>query len=60
VHFTVTLKACAFTDQDLIRHEFIKRLHGRCEREGIEIAPPIGMAYSKDAHRVSGVQRRPL
>ena len=37
VDFTVTLRAKEFTDQDLIKHEFIKRLHGRYEREGIEI-----------------------
>lgn len=38
VDFTVTLRAKEFTDQDLIKHEFIMRLHERYEQEGIEIA----------------------
>jgi len=46
VDFTVTLRAKEFTDQDLIKHEFIKRLHERYAQEGIEIASSP-MAYAK-------------
>src|SRR5262245_14278840 len=34
---SVTLRAHEFTDQFLIRHEFIKRLHARYGREGIVV-----------------------
>jgi small-conductance mechanosensitive channel len=38
----VTLRAQEFTDQFLIRHEFIKRLHLRYGREGIVVPyPPV-------------------
>jgi small-conductance mechanosensitive channel len=62
VDFTVTLRAKEFTDQDLIKHEFIKRLHERYENEGIEIAASP-MVYTKatrtseQAHR-SAVNER--
>jgi small-conductance mechanosensitive channel len=58
VDFTVTLRAKEFTDQDLIKHEFIKRLHGRYEREGIEIPPPSRMVYSQGELRSSKSKRR--
>ena len=62
VDFTVTLRAKKFTDQDLIKHEFIKRLHGRYEGEGIEISPPPRMVFAKDEHRTpnsNGGQTKP-
>jgi len=58
VDFTVTLRATEFTDQDLIRHEFIKRLHARYEREGIEIQPPPTIGYIKSDHRTSHSNRQ--
>jgi small-conductance mechanosensitive channel len=59
VDFTVTLRAKEFTDQDLIKHEFIKRLHGRYEREGIEISSPPRMVYSsKGEQRTSKPNRQ--
>ena len=39
--FTVILRAKEFVDQYLIKHEFIKRLHKRYIREGINIPYPI-------------------
>ncbi len=39
--FTVTLRAKEFSDQHLIKHEFIKRLHARYKQEGILIPAPI-------------------
>lgn len=41
IGFTVILRAKEFTDQYLIKHEFIKQLHARYEKEGIVIPYPI-------------------
>lgn len=41
VNFSVILRGHEFVDQYLIKHEFIKRLHARFEREGIVIPFPI-------------------
>jgi small-conductance mechanosensitive channel len=41
INFTVTLRARAYSDQGLIKHEFIKRLHERYKKEGIVIPYPI-------------------
>lgn len=40
VDFTVILRARQFTDRYLLIHEFVKRLHERYAREGIEIPFP--------------------
>jgi small-conductance mechanosensitive channel len=41
IGFSVILRGREFTDQFLIKHEFIKRLHERYQREEIEIPFPI-------------------
>lgn len=41
VNFTVILRAKEFVDQYLIKHEFVKRLHERYNKEGIVIPYPI-------------------
>jgi small-conductance mechanosensitive channel len=41
INLNVLLSASKFTDQFLIRHEFIKKLHVRFGTEGIEIPFPI-------------------
>ena len=41
INFTVVLRAREFTDQYLIKHEFIKRLHARLDAERIVIPFPI-------------------
>lgn len=41
VNFTVILRADEFVSQYLVKHEFIKRLHARFNREGIVIPFPI-------------------
>lgn len=41
IDFTVILRGRQFTDQYLIKHEFIKRLHRRYNEEGIQIPFPI-------------------
>ncbi len=47
VKFTVNLRAREFTDQNLIKHEFIKRLHERYRKEGIKIPFPTRTVYMK-------------
>jgi small-conductance mechanosensitive channel len=41
IKFTVILRGKEFVDQYLIKHEFIKRLHERYRKEGINIPYPI-------------------
>ena len=41
INFTVILRAREFIDQYLVKHEFIKRLHERYAKEGINIPYPI-------------------
>jgi small-conductance mechanosensitive channel len=41
INFTTILRAQEFGDQFLVKHEFIKRLHARFEREGVVIPFPI-------------------
>lgn len=52
IKFTVILRAKEFTDQYLIKHEFIKRLHKRYAREGINIPYPI-MAINYEQEKTS-------
>ncbi len=47
INFTVILRAREFTDQFLVEHEFIKRLHARYQHEGIEIPFPIRTIHLK-------------
>jgi small-conductance mechanosensitive channel len=48
INFNVVLRAKQFTDQFLLRHEFIKRLHVRYEKEGIGIPFPIRTLASRE------------
>lgn len=41
IGFSVNLKASEFSNQYLVRHEFIKRLHRRYRAEGIDIPFPV-------------------
>jgi len=45
INFTVILRAKEVVDQYLVKHEFIKRLHERYKKEGIEIPFPIRTVY---------------
>ena len=45
INFTVIMKAGEFMDQFLVKHEFVKRLHRRYKKEGIEIPFPIRTLY---------------
>jgi small-conductance mechanosensitive channel len=48
INFTVILRAKEYTNQYLIIHEFIKRLHRRYQTEGIEIPFPARTVYVKN------------
>ncbi len=41
IDFSVIMRAQEFAKQGLIKHEFIKRLHQRYEKEGVSIPFPI-------------------
>jgi small-conductance mechanosensitive channel len=41
IDFTVYLRAAEFAQQYPVRHEFVKRLHARYRKEGIEIPYPV-------------------
>lgn len=41
INFSVILRAAELTNQYLIKHEFIKRLHRRYQAEAIDIPFPI-------------------
>lgn len=41
INFTVVLRVKEFTDQFLVKHEFIKALHVRYQKEGIVIPYPV-------------------
>jgi len=41
INFSVILRAMEFSDQYLVKHEFVKRLHSRYQAEGINIPYPI-------------------
>jgi small-conductance mechanosensitive channel len=41
VNFAVVLRGRQFTDQFLLKHELVKRLHARYVQEGINIPFPV-------------------
>ncbi len=48
IDFTVILRSKEFVSQYPIKHEFIKKLHERYKKEGIEIPFPIRTVYMKE------------
>ena len=49
IDFTVILRCKEFVDNYMIKHEFIKRLHPRYAKEGINIPYPIrAVNYSQE------------
>jgi small-conductance mechanosensitive channel len=48
IDFSVILRVKEFVNKYLIRHEFIKALHKRYNKEGINIPFPIRTVYMKD------------
>jgi len=47
IDFTAVLRAREFTDGILLKHEFIKKLHVRYEKEGIRFPFPTRTVYLK-------------
>lgn len=47
IQFTTILRGRDYVAQYLVKHEFIKRLHRRYDREGIEIPFPIRTIYQR-------------
>jgi small-conductance mechanosensitive channel len=56
INFSVILRSKQFTDQFLLKHEFVKRLHARYDREGINIPFPIRTLAARDPIPVIAVQ----
>jgi len=55
INFTVILRAKEFVDQYLVKHEFVKRLHERYMKEGINIPYPIrAINYTQEKADPSG------
>lgn len=48
IDMNVVLRGKEYTDQYLIKHEFVKLLHKRFDKEGIEIPFPIRTVYMKN------------
>ena len=49
INFSVILRGQEYTSQYLMKHEFIKALHARYKKEGIEIPFPIRTVYMKQS-----------
>jgi len=54
INFTVVLRARDFVDQGLLKHEFIKRLHVRYQREGINIPFPVRTVHLRQIEEPAG------
>ncbi|MBU4608888.1 MAG: hypothetical protein KUA33_09355, partial [Methanobacterium sp.] len=48
INFNVFLSAREFVEQYPLKHEFIKKLHKRYQKEGIEIPFPIRTVHRKE------------
>ncbi|RAY16631.1 mechanosensitive ion channel family protein [Actinomadura craniellae] len=58
IDFTVILRTREFEDQFRVRHEFVKRLHLRYRREGIDIPLPVRkLVFDGDPGDVPGMER---
>ena len=57
IDMNVSLWAVSYTDQFLLRHKFIKRLHKRYEEEGIVIPYPITTLHTLPGQSFAGVNQ---
>ena len=57
IAFSIGLKGQTFTDQYLLRHEFVKRLHSRFQHEGIQFGYPTQALTAPEPLPVSIVDR---
>jgi small-conductance mechanosensitive channel len=60
INFTVILRGNEFTDQYLVKHEFIKRLHARFAQEGIVIPFPIRTIAQRTGPPAGGTAPRTI
>ncbi len=51
ISFNVILRASEYTDKYLLSHEFVKALHARYAKEGIEIPYPKRHVYVENLHK---------
>jgi len=51
INFTVILRISEFINQYLVKHEFIKKLHERYKKEGVNIPFPIRTVYMKEGKK---------
>ena len=59
INFLLRVPVQQFTDQFLVRHELVKRLHERYGAEGIEIPFPIRTVYMRGRNRSVGLTAQP-
>jgi small-conductance mechanosensitive channel len=59
INFSVILRVRTFSDRFLITHEFMKRLHARYEKEGIEIPFPQRVVTFTNAPGGAGATSEP-
>ena len=48
INFNVIMRAADFSNQFILKHEFIKRLHARYDKENIQIPFPVRTVYIKE------------
>jgi small-conductance mechanosensitive channel len=53
INFKIVMRAQEFSDQGLLKHEFVKRLHKRYAKEGIVIPYPV-QAVNLDQEKAAG------
>ncbi len=59
INFSVILRVQEFTAKYLVTHEFVKRLHARYQREGIEIPFPIRTVVMAEGTGTDDSRSRP-
>jgi small-conductance mechanosensitive channel len=52
ITFGIGFRVKEFTDQYLVKHEFLKALHKRYKAEGIQLALPVRAVYVKEGSRL--------
>jgi small-conductance mechanosensitive channel len=58
INFNVILRVTEHTNQYLVKHEFVKRVHDRYRKEGIEIPYPVQMVMSRDGRDEEAIRVR--
>jgi small-conductance mechanosensitive channel len=58
INFNVILRVTEHTNQYLVKHEFVKGVHDRYRREGIEIPYPVQVLMSRDGRDEQAIRTR--